>query len=511
MKRVEIFILILCLLFGFALRFYHYDKKSLWMDEIYTFNDSRDDIKGQIKFYEENPTFLHPPLFFVLTHLFYPFNKPERDLRIVPLIFGTLSIPMIYFLSRLFSPGIALPCALSLTFMAYHISLSQDGRSYSLIMFVGMLGVYFFMKHLKTLKRIYLLLAGFFLGSLIYISYSSISFIFLSQILWFYQAQEDKKPRLPSFFILNGSILLTCLPWILFVLFHYKHQPLMDPFQTEGTGTLLTIFYLIFHDWVPFLPLTITSVCLLILFPFFLKNRRNALVLLADFMLPIIGLYLFCKLFNVTHFITSRYFINFLPLFFISLYLSLDAIEMKFEALRRFLRVKVLFVILLVASNLVILPFYYQSEKQDFRGLANYLKRHLQPGDKIFDGHGVYIPGVLHYLGAYPTGRHYVVSVSNSFQRDIIYRISFYYGNNIYTIYHSKTCCDQYMVEGTRLWIIVPENQVKNIKGVIPVVFKGYFDGSFLNFTKFPVDASMYLFLWDPKLPQEKGVEMPVE
>jgi hypothetical protein len=123
----------------------------------------------------------------------------------------------------------------------------------------------------------------------------------------------------------------------------------------------------------------------------------------------------------------------------------------------------------------------------------------------------VYIPGILHYLGAYPPGRHYVVSVSNSSEKGITYRIAFYYRNNIFTIYHSKTCCDQYIAEGGRLWIIAPINEVKNIRGVIPVTLKGYFDGSFLNFTKFPVDASMYLFLWDPKSPNEKGIDMPNE
>src|SRR4030066_992718 len=112
-NRKEIFILVLCLLLGFALRFYTFDHKSLWMDEVYTYNDSRDSLKEQIKFYKENPTFLHPPLFFVLTHLFYPFEKPERDLRIIPLIFGTLSILMFYLLAKLFSPTIALPCTIS--------------------------------------------------------------------------------------------------------------------------------------------------------------------------------------------------------------------------------------------------------------------------------------------------------------------------------------------------------------------------------------------------------------
>src|SRR4030042_5531312 len=136
-KQKELYVLILWLLVGFSLRFYAFDDKSLWLDEIHTFNESRDGFEAQIEFYKKNPTSLHPPLFFVLTHLFYPFTEPERDLRIIPLIFGTLSLPMMYFLARLFSPSIALPCTLSLTFLSYHIRLSQDGRSYSMVMFLG--------------------------------------------------------------------------------------------------------------------------------------------------------------------------------------------------------------------------------------------------------------------------------------------------------------------------------------------------------------------------------------
>ena len=108
MERIsakEIILLIFCLLLGFTLRFYRFDQKSLWWDEIYTYNDSRFGLKEQITFYKENPTFLHPPLFFLLTHLFYPFTSPERDLRLIPLIFGTLSIPMIYLLSKSFLPA----------------------------------------------------------------------------------------------------------------------------------------------------------------------------------------------------------------------------------------------------------------------------------------------------------------------------------------------------------------------------------------------------------------------
>jgi hypothetical protein len=511
-KQKEILILLLCLLIGFALRFYTLDRKSLWLDEIYTFNDSRDNLQGQLKYYKENPTYLHPPLFFILTHLFYPFTKPERDLRIIPLIFGSLSIPMFYFLSRSFSPNIALPCTLSLTFMAYHISLSQDGRSYSLLMFLGMAGLYFFLKHLETSKKRYLILVALFFASLFYTSYSSIPFIALSQILWFYRVSEDhKKPTLSSLFILNGLIFLLCISWVLFVALNFKGQPMMDPYQARVPISFVGTIYGILHDWVPHLPLIITSVILLILFPFFSKHKKNAIVLLTTFVLPIGGLYLFCKLLNVNHFITSRYFINFLPIFLIALYLSLGAIQDKFERLKGVMRLSVLFVILFMASNLVILPFYYSSEKQDFRGLVNYLKAQLRDGDKIFDFEMGYVPGILHYFGIYPEGRQYLIPFSRISEKEIELRKSFIYKNKKYTIYCSKTCCHQYIADGSRLWIVTGRDTAKVIKKNLPCVVKGYFDGSFLNFNRFPTDASMYLFLLNPVSPNEKGIDIPIE
>ena len=332
------------------------------MDEVHTFNDSRDDFRAQLRFYKENPTFLHPPLFFMLTHQFYPFTKPERDLRIIPLFFGTLSILMIYLLARSFSPSIAVPCMLSLAFMTYHISLSQDGRSYALLMFLGMASLYFLVNHLRTMKRRYLFPAAFFFAILFHTSYSSIPFILLTQLLWFYHFREDdSKPVFSSFLILAGSTLLLCLPWISFVLLNYKGTVIMDPFHTENPGPLWKIMYGIFHDWMPHLPLMVTSIILLVLFPFFSKEKRNALVLLALFVLPISGLYFFCKLLNVTHFITSRYFVGFLPLFLITIYLSLNTIGARLCRIRKFIRLEFLFLILFIASNShhpsLLLPF----------------------------------------------------------------------------------------------------------------------------------------------------------
>lgn len=511
-KRKEIIILLFCLLIGFALRFYTFDQKSLWMDEIYTFNDSRDDFRGQLKFYSENPTFLHPPLFFIITHLFYPFEKPERDLRIIPLIFGTLSILMIYFLAGLFSPKIALPSTLALIFMTYHISLSQDARSYTFLMFFGMVGVFFFMKHLQTQKKAYLFFVALSFAILFHTSYSSIPFMVFSQILWFYRTDRDQKlPPLSSFFILNGLILLFCLPWLTFLASHYKGQMVGDIRNLQAPQSFWGILYGIFHDWMPYAPSMVTSMILLILLPFFSEDKRKTVVLLSVFILPVVAIYLYCKIFNITHFVTSRYFICFLPLFFITIFLSLDAIETKFERLKRFMRLKLLFLILLIVSNILILPPYYRSEKQDYRGLVNYLKSQLRDGDKVIVGNVPYMGVMLHYFGVYPVGRHHAIPAHIISNGELEHRMTLIYRNIRFTITYSKSHWFEYLKDGSRLWIVADKENAKFIMERMPCPLKGYFDGSFMNMVKFPTDVSIYLFLWDPLSPDEKGIDIPIE
>ena len=508
-KRKELIILIFCILAGFALRFYTFDQKSLWMDEIYTFDDSRGDFKSQISYYKQNPTFLHPPLFFVLTHLFHPFTKPERDLRILPVVFGALAIPLMYLLSKCFSPHIALPCTLSLTFMVYHVSLSQDARFYPFLMFCGMAGLYFLMKHLTTSRKEYLLCFALSLSVLFYTHYSAILFIVLSQLLWFYRIDgRDTPSRLYSFSVSGGFLLLMCLPWVAFVTSgssrSFLRTGLVGPQETVPLGTLV---YHTLHDWLPNGLLMAGSAILMALLPVFAKPKKNGLILLLLFLLPVGGTYLFCKLFHVVHFVTSRYFICFLPLFIIAIYLSLDALGTRFQRIKR---LKVIFLIFFVASNLVMLPLYYRSEKQDYRGLVTYLKGQLRDGDKIVVGNTVYIGVMLHHFGVYPEGRHYVIPGWKVSQNEIENRFPLLYGGAKFTIVYSKSHWFKYLEDGSRLWIVADKENAKMIAQRLPSsTFKGYFDGSFFGLTKFPEDGSIYLFLWDPKSPGEKEPDLP--
>jgi len=512
--KKEIFVLVSCLLLGFALRFYTFDHKSLWLDEVHTFNDSRYGLRDQLKFYKDNPNYLHPPLFFILTHLFFPFTNPERDLRVIPLIFGTLSLPMIYLLSRQFTPRIALACTLSLTFMTYHVSLSQEGRFYSMLLFFGTAGLYFLMKYLEGLKRRNLFLVAFCFAVMFYTSYSSILFILFSQLLWLYHIEGgNRQQRLFPFLVLNGFLLLFCLPWILFIVLNYKSQPFVtESLRTGELSSLWNTLYGILHDWMPHAPLLIISAILVILSPICsMAGRGNAILLLAIILLPIGGLHFYCKWNKITHFITSRYFLSFLPIFLVLLFSSLEGIQEKFKETKRFFRFELLFTILLVLSNLIILPLYYRSEKQDFRGLATYLRDHIQDGDKVIVGSIGYIAGLLHYFGVNPQGRHYLFSSQRVSSEEMEYKNSLIIQDRRFIISYSNTYWVQYALEGSRLWMVVDKETALKVKELPFCVLKGYFDGSFLNFDRFPTDASMYLFHRDPQSPGEKGIEMPFD
>ena len=126
------------------------------------------------------------------------------------------------------------------------------------------------MKHLATGRDKYLVPVALCFAILFHTSYSSILFIGISQLLWLYRMDDRSgKPRLSSFLRVNGITLLFCLPWVLFLAFHYKGQGLMDPLTDQNIGSLRSLTEAVFNDWVPFLPLMIVSGILMVLFAVF--------------------------------------------------------------------------------------------------------------------------------------------------------------------------------------------------------------------------------------------------
>jgi len=179
--------------------------------------------------------------------------------------------------------------------------------------------------------------------------------------------------------------------------------------------------------------------------------------------------------------------------------------------MKSIIRLKFLFAIVLILSNISILPLYYRSEKQDYRGLATYLKGQLKDGDKIIVGNPFYIGVMLHYFEIYPENRHYMIPAWKVSDKDFEHRMALIYQDVKFTITYSKSYWFNYLRDGSRLWIVADKKNGKIIMERIPCPLKGYFDGSFFSLNRFPMDASIYLFLWDPRSPNEKGLGIPIE
>jgi hypothetical protein len=143
--------------------------------------------------------------------------------------------------------------------------------------------------------------------------------------------------------------------------------------------------------------------------------------------------------------------------------------------------------------------------------LATYLKGQIQDGDKIIVGVVEYIPGLLHYFGVDPKGRFHAVYSQKVSENEIEYTIPLIIENKKFSVSYSNSYWIRYILDRNRLWYVAGKNPAKEIKKVSTFIFKGYFDGSFCNFDRFPADASMYLFLWDPKSPGEKGIDITIE
>ena len=159
----------------------------------------------------------------------------------------------------------------------------------------------------------------------------------------------------------------------------------------------------------------------------------------------------------------------------------------------------------------MIIPLYYRSEKQDNRGLVTYLKGHLLNGDKIIVGNSSHISVILHYFGIYPEGRHYIFPARKVSEKEEEHSVTVAYKGIHFVVAYSQSYWFNYFTDGSRLWMVANKEFAKSIMERTPSVLKGYFDGSFLNFARFPTDASIYLLLWDPGSPNEKGIDIPID
>ncbi|MBI4446109.1 MAG: glycosyltransferase family 39 protein [Acidobacteria bacterium] len=135
--------LILILASGAFLRFYRIGETQLWLDEIIQLaRGSRPTLTEKLLSIQQD--IAAAPLDYLVQNLFVSrWGNSPGVARLHAALFGTFSLPMIYLLARSFlGKNVALLSAALLAVYPLHVYYSQEGRNYSLFVFLSLCSSY---------------------------------------------------------------------------------------------------------------------------------------------------------------------------------------------------------------------------------------------------------------------------------------------------------------------------------------------------------------------------------
>lgn len=428
------FWLILILIIGSLLRYYHNTDISLWHDEAF----SALLIKypwGEMMY--RIGLDVHPPMYYIFLRIWhYVFGDSLLSLRSFSVFFsvGTIWAGWL-FVKEAFrdSTRVAIITAALIALNPFQIQYATEARMYTMGAFFTLLAAYFLIMalHYHTFlydsekqnmpnlpetiynrKKMLWSYAGFTL-SIIVMIYTHYYLLFAAVALggyWLLYLIFHHRTNFKQYFWFLGSwfmVLLAYLPWLKTFLFQYGQVgagywiPPMDKWSIPST--LYTLLVGFGHDVnqpsVQKLLVVITLVFLFILFRFLKKtgNFHKWLVLMVS-VAPFLGALMFLVLAKLKGSETSVYLVRYFIFTgaFLSIMVAVWMHEMKH---RKFAS------LLLIAYCLLNLWAYINywddlniSKRPGLDGAAKYLKANVEPGHKLYAGSSFMFFNLKYYI-----------------------------------------------------------------------------------------------------------------
>ncbi len=201
---------VLLTLLGGCLRFYHLGEQSLWFDEVLTVMDA------SRPFHDISRTVLaSPPLYHYIVRCFYLlFGKDDFWLRVPSAFFGTLTLPLAYYvLYKLWGRTAALWGTLVWTVSPFAVLYSRELRMYSLVPLEALGALYYWNRALQDNETNHWLSFSFWMLLGLY-THNWFLFFGLGLVIegGFYAVKHRRIVRkgLYSF----GALFLFYIPWL---------------------------------------------------------------------------------------------------------------------------------------------------------------------------------------------------------------------------------------------------------------------------------------------------------
>lgn len=426
-KERHILILAAILILGLFLRTYCLTCESLWIDEGFSVNWAHLGPWGIIVSAAGD---VHPPLYFLVLHSWITLlGDSEFSLRFLSVIFGFLAIFLIYKLgSLIFDKNTGILSSLLIALSILHVYYSQEARSYTMMVFLVILSMYFLLRFFEGKNR--KITIGYLISSIlmIYTHFYGL-FIILAQNIFFFTHflySKEKGIRFKRWIRLQLILFIAFLPWLCILIFQTIRESSERSFigwipapsiflisttffeffgYLSGTTSLYLprdLFNWGFGSTLNLFSIASSVVSILIIsvafksvvsvrnkrIGFTSRNRKEISFLLTWLLVPIIIPFIISYIFVPIYW--PRFTIMASPAFYILAALGIRNIN------KRYIRLALIAVIITLSLTNTY-RYYTEINKEQWREASEFINSQAQSGDLLLFYKGFTIHGPMNY------------------------------------------------------------------------------------------------------------------
>jgi len=324
------------------------------------------------------------------------FGISEVSARIVSVIFGTLTVPLVYLLGKELGKRIGLIAALITTFSVFEIAVAQEARMYAQFQFFYLLTAYLFYMSLKKDSSKLFLFSGV---AFIFAWYSHIFSLFFIPVAVTYILLCKRKEFLKNKYFVYATLGIMGLAFVYMIA--TGKTPIDYLPSTVPRWAQHTVLHYVFAEVLStlFILVIISSITSLILWKFGMHENKDQLYFMVNFFIPFIILSIYpWKYFKYAIFIFP--FLIILASNAIDFYVIQNRInnaicirisntfKLKNELVSN-MKIVIIFILITLLFIQISSDIYgisqdtFQLSDENWKKGGEFVKEHLDDGDKI--------------------------------------------------------------------------------------------------------------------------------
>ncbi len=236
-------VIILC---GLLLRLHNLGKYSFWYDEAASLLWGPEYLwEGLKNFLSKGTTLSISNILFpcFLLHFWKYLGKSEFVLRLLPMAFGIFSIIGIYMVAKLlFNKRIAHISTFILSISPLHVYYSQELKYNTLIIFLSLLSIYFYIKSVKENRPITWLALIVFIILAVYTHIVAL-FLLIALNVHYFSFFNKYRKLISKWLVTQVTILFFLIPWIILIFKQLLEPDSFSAVAFISRPSLLRLFY----------------------------------------------------------------------------------------------------------------------------------------------------------------------------------------------------------------------------------------------------------------------------